>query len=266
MSLIAVLFTGCKGDEIDDLNSRLAASEARANDQEVTNLQSLEDLGSEISALKAELASTKAELETFPLVEFLPDSGKKLYVRCENIVNFSASARNGDSLVTSLTGDSGVSIREASQGVFLVNPQNTKSIETIERHVTLNDNSQLDLTDSTFESVTHPDALAGFAGVTSSGSLSKASITAAQGVSVSHSVDFLSICPTARATILSFKMYIERSGSLLSLSATGNRVTSSMKVALKQLKPGNRLFIYDVKVRLMDTTVRDGNAISIVVL
>lgn len=261
MSLILVLFAGCKGDEIDDLNNRLSESESRFSEQEISNINALEITDAQIAALKGELDSVKAEYESFPLVEYKPEGGRFLYLGCNNKVNFKATTRSGSELTTTLSAVGGSTIVEDSPGVFLVKPIAIGSLD-LQRQVKLNDGSDFDLTDSSFQVTHEADPLVSVSGFVDGDRISKANLTAARGITASPTLNFLTLCPNARASVTSFKMATLLGGSFDETPSNSALFTNLMKTMLKKLKPGSQVFLRDIRVQMTDGTFRKADSIS----
>ena len=211
-------------------------------------VQGIRVLIEENQSLKDELAQNP------PQVDFFSDSGKILYIGCDNKVTFSAT-QSGQLLNTILSSPTAnLGIEKTSDDSFIIRPISPVQV-TINRSVIMADGSETDLSDYNFLAIRLPSPNAYFGSVTAQGQMTKAEFL---------NINFLTARPDSNVnevcrhsfTLVSFNVLINNGATNREFVASSPAITSDMRAEFGNLRPGSKVTFYNINVNVPDGSQR----------
>ena len=192
-------------------------------------------------------------------VFFTSDKMNIFYKGVDMSLSISVPGTAADMILVSISNGS---ISKSEKGSYLVHVKSGEKT-VISVSVIMPDGTNKLIVEEEFLVKTVPDPKPYFAGKsTHDDKVKKNELTAAQGVVAKmQNFDF-----DLKFTIVSFKLTMSVSGTLIEKVSNSNRVTGEMKQMLKKAKPGSKIYIENIKAQGSDGTVRKLGALSFKVI
>jgi gliding motility-associated protein GldM len=181
------------------------------------------------------------------------------YKGVDNPVSISAPGVPADRVSPSISNGS---IKKSGKDGYMVRVSSGSSA-TISVSAAMDDGSKTSMGKVEFRVKSVPDPKPYFAGKGQSDSkVKKNELTAAQGVAARmENFDF-----DLKFTVTSFKLTMIVGGTPIEKTSKGNRLSGDMKTMLKKAKPGQKVYIEDIRAKGPDGTVRKLGSLALKVI
>jgi gliding motility-associated protein GldM len=183
-----------------------------------------------------------------PSLTVSPTKMNVFYKGVDNPVSISAPGVPADKIRPSISNGS---IRKSGPGYIVNVKKGNEAVISVS--ATLPDGTTASMGKVPFRVKTVPNPAPFFAGKgQGDDKVKKSELTAAQGVAARmENFDF-----DLKFTVTSFKLTMIVGGTPIEKTSKGNRLSSDMKVMLKKAKPGQKVYIEDIRAKGPDGTVR----------
>jgi gliding motility-associated protein GldM len=182
-----------------------------------------------------------------PAAAVSPDAMNVFYIGIDNPVSVSAAGVAPENLSVTMTGGT----ITGSKGKYVVRVSGGTEA-TINVGAKMGDKNQ-PMGGFKFRVKRIPDPVAKYNGKKGTANISKNDLLSAAGIVADmENFDF-----DVKVTVQSFDISASIGGFLSTKSSSSNMVTSEQKAMLANVKPGSRVFVENIKVKMPDGTVRD---------